>query len=91
MAEWNVPQGAEEADGVDGPDARGARTDRQRRRIGSRSTQDYRWGRAAGARDITLEELKLAVRFESGRNSRVRERDLDGRHAARDSRRGRNN
>ncbi len=59
--EWNVPQGAEEADGVDGL------TRAVREQIGKGADwikvyADYRWGAGGAARaTFTLEELKLAV------------------------------
>lgn len=59
--EWNVPQGAEEADGVDGL------TRVVREQIGKGADwvkvyADYRWGAGGGAHaTFTMEELKLAV------------------------------
>jgi imidazolonepropionase-like amidohydrolase len=59
--EWNVPQGAEEADGVDGL------TRVVREQIGKGADwikvyADYRWGAGGAAHPtFTLEELKLAV------------------------------
>src|SRR5450432_1889510 len=59
--EWHVPQGAEEADGVD------SLTRVVRDQIGHGADWiklygDYRWGPAAGARPtFSLEEMKLAV------------------------------
>jgi imidazolonepropionase-like amidohydrolase len=59
--EWNVPQGAEEADGVDGL------TRVVRDQIGKGADwikvyADYRWGAGGAAHaTFTLEELKLAV------------------------------
>jgi imidazolonepropionase-like amidohydrolase len=59
--EWNVPQGAEEADGVDGM------TRVVREQIGKGADwikvyADYRWGAGGAAHaTFTLEELKLAV------------------------------
>src|SRR5438067_2581410 len=59
--EWNVPQGAEEADGVDGL------TRVVREQIGKgadwvKGYADYRWGAGGAAHaTFTLEELKLAV------------------------------
>jgi imidazolonepropionase-like amidohydrolase len=59
--EWNVPQGAEEADGVDGL------TRVVRNQIGKGADwikvyADYRWGAGGAAHaTFTLEELKLAV------------------------------
>src|SRR5215218_8115407 len=60
-SEWNVPQGAEEADGVD------ALTRAVRGQIGKGADwvklyADYRWGTGGAAHPtFTLEELKLAV------------------------------
>jgi imidazolonepropionase-like amidohydrolase len=58
--EWDVPQGAEEADGVDDL------VKAVRGQIGKGADwvklyADYRWGRGAPAPTFTLEELKLAV------------------------------
>jgi imidazolonepropionase-like amidohydrolase len=58
--EWDVPQGAEEADGVDGL------IKAVRGQIGKGADwvklyADYRWGRGAAAPTFTLDELKLAV------------------------------
>ena len=59
--EWNVPQGAEEADGIDGL------TRVVREQIGKGADwvkvySDYRWGAGGAAHaTFTLEELKLAV------------------------------
>jgi imidazolonepropionase-like amidohydrolase len=61
IAEWNVPQGAEEADGID------SLTRVVRDQIGKgadwiKMYSDYRWGPMAGSRPtFSLEELKLAV------------------------------
>jgi imidazolonepropionase-like amidohydrolase len=61
IAEWNVPQGAEEADGVD------SLTRVVRDQIGKGADwvklyADYRWGPLAGSRPtFSVEELKLAV------------------------------
>jgi imidazolonepropionase-like amidohydrolase len=60
-SEWNVPQGAEEADGVDGL------TRAVREQIGKGADwikvyADYRWGASGAAHPtFTLDELKLAV------------------------------
>ena len=60
-SEWNVPQGAEEADGIDGL------TRVVREQIGKGADwikvyADYRWGAGGAAHaTFTLEELKLAV------------------------------
>lgn len=58
--EWNVPQGAEEADGID------SLTKAVRTQIGKGADwikvyADYRWGKAGAAPTFTLEELKLVV------------------------------
>jgi imidazolonepropionase-like amidohydrolase len=58
--EWNVPQGAEEADGVD------TLTKAVRNQIGKGADwikvyADYRWGKAGAAPTFSLEELKLIV------------------------------
>src|SRR6195256_188325 len=61
IAEWSVPQGAEEADGVD------SLTRVVRDQIGKGADWiklygDYRWGPAPGSRPtFSIEELKLAV------------------------------
>src|SRR6185295_9547177 len=61
IAEWNVPQGAEDADGVD------SLTRVVRDQIGKgadwiKMYADYRWGPMPGSRPtFSLEELKLAV------------------------------
>src|SRR5207253_909296 len=61
IAEWNVPQGAEEADGVD------SLTRVVRDQIGRGADwiemyADYRWGPMSGSRPtFSIEELKLAV------------------------------
>jgi imidazolonepropionase-like amidohydrolase len=61
IAEWNVPQGAEEADGVD------SLTRVVRDQIGKgadwiKMYADYRWGPLAGSRPtFSVDELKLAV------------------------------
>jgi imidazolonepropionase-like amidohydrolase len=61
VVEWNVPQGAEEADGVD------SLTRVVRDQIGKgadwiKMYADYRWGPMPGSRPtFSLEELKLAV------------------------------
>jgi imidazolonepropionase-like amidohydrolase len=58
--EWDVPQGAEEADGVDGL------VKAVRGQIGKGADwvklyADYRWGRGGAAPTFTLDELRLAV------------------------------
>lgn len=58
--EWNVPQGAEEADGID------SLTKAVRTQIGKGADwikvyADYRWGKAGAAPTFSLEELKLIV------------------------------
>ena len=61
IAEWNVPQGAEEADGID------SLTRVVRDQIGKgadwiKMYSDYRWGPMPGSRPtFSIEELKLAV------------------------------
>jgi imidazolonepropionase-like amidohydrolase len=61
VAEWNVPQGAEEADGID------SLTRVVRDQIGKgadwiKMYADYRWGPMPGSRPtFSLDELKLAV------------------------------
>jgi imidazolonepropionase-like amidohydrolase len=61
IAEWNVPQGAEEADGID------SLTRVVRDQIGKgadwiKMYADYRWGPMPGSRPtFSLDELKLAV------------------------------
>jgi imidazolonepropionase-like amidohydrolase len=59
--EWNVPQGAEEADGIDGL----SRVVREQIGKGAdwvKVYADYRWGAGGGAHaTFTLDELKLAV------------------------------
>ncbi len=58
--EWNVPQGAEEADGVDSL-IRAVRTQIGKGADWIKVYADYRWGRAAASPTFTLEELKLIV------------------------------
>jgi imidazolonepropionase-like amidohydrolase len=58
--EWNVPQGAEEADGID------SLTKVVRSQIGKGADwikvyADYRWGRGRAAPTFSLDELKLIV------------------------------
>src|ERR1041385_4021386 len=59
--EWNVPQGAEEADGIDGL----SRVVREQIGKGAdwvKVYADYRWGAGGGAHaTFTLDELKVAV------------------------------
>ena len=67
-SEWRVPQGAEEADGVDGL------TRVVRDQIGHGADwikvyADYRWGTQGAAPTFSLEELKLAV--ETARSANV--------------------
>jgi imidazolonepropionase-like amidohydrolase len=67
-AEWRVPQGAEEADGVD------SLTRVVRDQIGHGADwikvyADYRWGTQGAAPTFSLEELKLAV--ETARSANV--------------------
>src|SRR6266571_3352588 len=69
--EWNVPQGAEEADGIDGL------TRVVREQIGKGADwvkvyADYRWGAGGAAHaTFTLEELKLAVEVAKSAGSPV--------------------
>jgi imidazolonepropionase-like amidohydrolase len=61
IAEWSVPQGAEEADGVDSL-TRVVRDQIGRGADWIKMYADYRWGPAAGSRPtFSLDELKLAV------------------------------
>ena len=61
VAEWNVPQGAEEADGVDSL-ARVVRDQIGKGADWIKMYADYRWGPMAGSRPtFSVEELKLAV------------------------------
>lgn len=60
-SEWDVPQGAEEADGVDGL-ARVVRTQIGKGADWIKLYADYRWGAGGAAHaTFTLDELKLAV------------------------------
>src|SRR3981189_2088594 len=66
-SEWRVPQGAEEADGVDGL------TRVVRDQIGHGADwikvyADYRWGTQGAAPTFSLEELKLAVEIARSAN-----------------------
>lgn len=58
--EWNVPQGAEEADGVDSL-SRVVRSQIGKGADWIKVYADYRWGKAGAAPTFTLEELKLVV------------------------------
>jgi imidazolonepropionase-like amidohydrolase len=61
IPEWNVPQGAEEADGVDSL-TRVVRDQIGRGADWIKLYADYRWGPQAGSRPtFSIEELKLAV------------------------------
>jgi imidazolonepropionase-like amidohydrolase len=61
IAEWNVPQGAEEADGVDSL-TRVVRDQIGRGADWIKMYADYRWGPMPGSRPtFSIEELKLAV------------------------------
>ena len=61
IAEWNVPQGAEEADGVDSL-TRVVRDQIGRGADWIKMYADYRWGPMAGSRPtFSIDELKLAV------------------------------
>lgn len=59
-SEWEVPQGAEEADGVDSL-MRAVRTQIGKGADWIKVYADYRWGRGAAAPTFTLDELKLIV------------------------------
>jgi imidazolonepropionase-like amidohydrolase len=59
-AEWSVPQGAEEADGIDSL-ARVVRTQIGKGADWIKVYADYRWGHAGASPTFTLDELKLAV------------------------------
>jgi imidazolonepropionase-like amidohydrolase len=58
--EWNVPQGAEEADGVDNL-TRAVRTQIGKGADWIKVYADYRWGRNTASPTFTLDELKLIV------------------------------
>lgn len=58
--EWNVPQGAQEADGPDGL-MRAVREQIGKGADWVKLYADYRWGRGRAAPTFTLDELKLAV------------------------------
>lgn len=58
--EWNVPQGAEEADGIDSL-TRAVRTQIGKGADWIKVYADYRWGKTGAAPTFTLEELKLIV------------------------------
>jgi imidazolonepropionase-like amidohydrolase len=58
--EWNVPQGAEEADGPEGL-MRAVREQIGKGADWVKLYADYRWGRSGAAPTFTLDELKLAV------------------------------
>jgi len=58
--EWDVPQGAEEADGVDSL-ARVVRTQIGKGADWIKVYADYRWGKGGAAPTFTLDELKLVV------------------------------
>ena len=58
--EWNVPQGAQEADGPEGL-VRAVREQIGKGADWVKLYADYRWGRGAAAPTFTLDELKLAV------------------------------
>jgi imidazolonepropionase-like amidohydrolase len=61
IPEWNVPQGAEEADGIDSL-SRVVRDQIGRGADWIKMYADYRWGPMPGSRPtFTLDELKLAV------------------------------
>jgi imidazolonepropionase-like amidohydrolase len=58
--EWNVPQGAEEADGPEGL-VRAVREQIGKGADWVKLYADYRWGRSGAAPTFTLDEMKLAV------------------------------
>lgn len=58
--EWNVPQGAEEADGIDSL-TRVVRTQIGKGADWIKVYADYRWGKAGAAPTFTLDELRLIV------------------------------
>jgi imidazolonepropionase-like amidohydrolase len=58
--EWDVPQGAQEADGPEGL-VRAVREQIGKGADWVKLYADYRWGRAGAAPTFTLDELKLAV------------------------------
>jgi len=58
--EWDVPQGAEEADGVDGL-IKAVRTQIGKGADWIKVYADYRWGKGRAAPTFSLEELKLIV------------------------------
>jgi imidazolonepropionase-like amidohydrolase len=58
--EWNVPQGAEEADGVDGL-IKAVRTQIGKGADVIKVYADYRWGKGRAAPTFSLDELKLIV------------------------------
>ena len=58
--EWNVPQGAEEADGVDSL-SRVVRSQIGKGADWIKVYADYRWGKGGAAPTFTLDELKLVV------------------------------
>ncbi|MEO6726751.1 MAG: amidohydrolase family protein [Blastocatellia bacterium] len=58
--EWNVPQGAEEADGIDSL-SRVVRSQIGKGADWIKVYADYRWGKAGAAPTFTLDELKLVV------------------------------
>ncbi len=67
-SEWRVPQGAEEADGVDSL-IRGVRDQIGHGADWIKVYADYRWGTQGAAPTFSLEELKLAV--ETARSANV--------------------
>ena len=79
--EWSVPQGAEEADGVDSL-TRAVRTQIGKGADWIKVYADFAGGEAGAAPTFTLDELKLVVEIaEERRHSRRRAR-LDGRRYA---------
>jgi imidazolonepropionase-like amidohydrolase len=66
--EWDVPQGAQEADGPEGL-VRAVREQIGKGADWVKLYADYRWGRAGAAPTFTLDELKLAV--EAAHSARI--------------------
>jgi imidazolonepropionase-like amidohydrolase len=65
--EWSVPQGAEEADGIDSL-TRAVRTQIGKGADWIKVYADYRWGRGRSAPTFTLDELKLVVEIAKSAN-----------------------
>jgi imidazolonepropionase-like amidohydrolase len=68
--EWDVPQGAQEADGPEGL-IRAVREQIGKGADWVKLYADYRWGRGAPAPTFTLDELKLAVEAAHGAGVQV--------------------